>query len=24
MNFIPGGGAKQPRDNGILFAHKDN
>jgi len=24
MNFIPGEGAKQPQDNGILFAHKDN
>jgi len=24
MNFIPGEGAKQSRDNGILFAHKDN
>ena len=23
MNFIPGEGAKQSRDNGILFAHKD-
>jgi len=24
MNFIPGEGAKQFQDNGILFAHKDN
>jgi len=24
MNFIPGEGAKQSRDNGILSAHKDN
>jgi len=24
MNFIPGEGAKQSQDNGILFAHKDN
>jgi len=24
MNFIPGEGAKQSRDNGILFAHKEN
>jgi len=24
MNFIPGEGAKQSRDNGILFAHNDN
>jgi len=24
MNFIPIEGAKQSRDNGILFAHKDN
>jgi len=23
MNFIPGEGAKQSQDNGILFAHKD-
>jgi len=24
MNFIPGEGAKQSQDNGILFALKDN
>jgi len=23
MNFIPGEGAKQSQDNGILFAHKN-
>jgi len=24
MNIIPGEAANQSRDNGILFAHKDN
>jgi len=24
MNLIPGEGAKQVQDNGILFVHRDN